>query len=176
MSKSAGGWPALGRTAQELSKAQAKIRGTRALLRMNQDGGFDCPGCAWPEPDHKSRFEFCENGAKAIAAETTTRTVGASFFQQHTVSDLLKRDDYWLEQQGRLAEPLRYDADSDRYLPISWEEAFQFIGKKLSALSHPDRAVFYTSGRTSNEAAFLYQLFARSFGTNNLPRLLKYVS
>ena len=169
MSKSAGGWPAIGRTAQELLKANAPVRGTRALLRMNQDDGFDCPGCAWPEPKHASRFEFCENGAKAIAAEATTRTVDAAFFAKYTVSELRERDDYWLEQQGRLAEPMRYDAVQDRYVPVSWYKAFQIMGGHLQRLANPDRAVFYTSGRTSNEAAFLYQLFARELGTNNLP-------
>jgi molybdopterin-dependent oxidoreductase alpha subunit len=168
-SRNAGGWAALGRTAQELMRSGAPIRGAKALGRLNQVDGFDCPGCAWPEPEERSSFEFCENGAKAIAAETTSRLVGPDFFAKHTVTELLEKSDYWLEQQGRLAEPMVYDPDSDRYVAISWEEAFSQIGSTLSELDHPDRAIFYTSGRTSNEAAFLYQLFVRCYGTNNLP-------
>ena len=165
----AGGWPALGRTAEQLLRSGAPVRGTRALARLNQVDGFDCPGCAWPEPDDRSRFEFCENGAKAIAAETTGRLVDRAFFARHRVQDLLERSDRWLEQQGRLAEPMRYDPASDRYLPIPWDQAFALVARHLQALDAPDRAVFYTSGRTSNEAAFLYQLFVRAYGTNNLP-------
>ena len=136
---------------------------------MNQPDGFDCPGCAWPDPKHTSSFEFCENGAKAVAFELTSRRVTRDFFAAHTVRELEQNSDYWLEEQGRLTEPMRYDAGSDHYVPIGWEEAFALIGDELRALESPDQAEFYTSGRTSNEAAFLYQLFVRRFGTNNFP-------
>jgi molybdopterin-dependent oxidoreductase alpha subunit len=141
----------------------------KALLRANQTDGFDCPGCAWPDADHRSTFEFCENGAKAVAWEATGKTVGAEFFATHSVSALRERSDHWLEAQGRLAQPLRYNRSSDHYQPVSWDEAFAGIGVALRELPSPQAAAFYTSGRTSNEAAFLYQLFARQFGTNNLP-------
>jgi molybdopterin-dependent oxidoreductase alpha subunit len=136
---------------------------------MNQPDGFDCPGCAWPDPKHTSSFEFCENGAKAVAFELTSRRVTQDFFATHPVRELEKRSDYWLEQQGRLTEPMCYDADTDHYVPIAWDDAFTLIGRELRALESPDQAEFYTSGRTSNEAAFLYQLFVRRFGTNNFP-------
>ncbi len=136
---------------------------------MNQPDGFDCPGCAWPDPRHTSSFEFCENGAKAVSFELTSRRVGREFFAAHTVTELAAHSDYWLEEQGRLTEPLRYDAATDHYLPVSWEDAFALVARHLQALESPDEAEFYTSGRTSNEAAFLYQLFARRFGTNNFP-------
>jgi molybdopterin-dependent oxidoreductase alpha subunit len=152
-----------------LWQEKAVLTGGQALLRMNQAGGFDCPGCAWPEPEKRSSFEFCENGVKAIAAETTTKRVDPAFFARHTLADLETRDGYWLEQQGRLTHPLRYHAGTDRYAPCTWEEAFAGIGRHLRDLSNPDEAVFYTSGRASNEAAFLWQLFARALGTNNLP-------
>ncbi len=119
--------------------------------------------------NHHSTFEFCENGAKAVAAEATERRVMRDFFAQHSVTDLLTHDDYWLEAQGRLTEPMRYDAATDHYVPVQWDDAFALIARHLNALDHPDQALFYTSGRTSNEAAFLYQLFIREFGTNNLP-------
>ena len=136
---------------------------------MNQPDGFDCPGCAWPDPKHTSSFEFCENGAKAVSFELTKRKVTPEFFAAYTVSELERQSDYWLEEQGRLTEPMRYNRATDRYEPISWEDAFAMIGAELHALENPDRADFYTSGRTSNEAAFLYQLFVRRFGTNNFP-------
>ena len=143
--------------------------GVAALMRMNKPGGFDCPGCAWPDPGNLSAFEFCENGVKAIAAETTTKRVTRDFFSRFTVDELLEKDGYWLEQQGRLTEPMRYNSQTDKYEPITWEKAFHLIGKTIQGLSHADEAVFYTSGRTSNEAAFLYQLFGRELGTNNFP-------
>jgi molybdopterin-dependent oxidoreductase alpha subunit len=166
--------PAAGRgalvfSAKHLMLEKALVTGGQALLRMNQAGGFDCPGCAWPEPAHRSAFEFCENGVKAIAAETTTKRVGPDFFARHSVTELAGKDGYWLEQQGRLTHPMRYAADSDRYVPCTWDEAYQGIAGHLRALAGPDEAVFYTSGRASNEAAFTWQLFARAFGTNNLP-------
>ena len=137
------------------------------LLRINQTDGFDCPGCAWPEGGHRSHAEFCENGAKAVAEEATLRRVTAEFFAAHPISELARRSDHWLGQQGRLTQPvLRRD---DHYVPIGWDEAFTLIADRLRGLASPDQAIFYTSGRTSNEAAFLWQLLARAYGTNNLP-------
>ncbi|WP_433336976.1 FdhF/YdeP family oxidoreductase [Spirillospora sp. CA-294931] len=139
------------------------------LLRVNQKQGFDCPGCAWPEEDKRHIAEFCENGAKAVAEEATTRRVTRDFFARHPISELAGRSDHWLGQQGRLTEPMIKRAGADRYEPVSWDEAFALLATELRALASPDEALFYTSGRTSNEAAFAYQLFARAFGTNNLP-------
>nr|WP_066947159.1 FdhF/YdeP family oxidoreductase [Microtetraspora fusca] len=139
------------------------------LARVNQKHGFDCPGCAWPEGDHRSPAEFCENGAKAVAEEATTRRVTPEFFAAHSVRELAGRTDYWLGQQGRLTEPMYKPAGSDHYRPVGWDEAFAVIARELRALASPDEALFYTSGRTSNEAAFVYQLLVRKFGTNNLP-------
>jgi molybdopterin-dependent oxidoreductase alpha subunit len=164
----AGGFAALGAVARAL-REQGPLRTGAALLKTNQPDGFDCPGCAWPDPKHTASFEFCENGAKAVAWEATTKAIGREFFVAHSVSWLRDQSDHWLEAQGRLAEPLRYDAASDHYLPISWDEAFRLVGERLRALPSPQAAAFYTSGRTSNEAAFLYQLFVRAYGTNNLP-------
>jgi molybdopterin-dependent oxidoreductase alpha subunit len=144
-------------------------RSTLTLLRVNQKDGFDCPGCAWPEGDHRHTAEFCENGAKAVAEEATTRRVTRDFFAAHPISELAGRSDHWLGQQGRLTEPMLRRPGSDHYEPISWDEAFGLLADELTSLGSPDEAVFYTSGRTSNEAAFAYQLFARAFGTNNLP-------
>lgn len=166
---SAGGWPALAASSKHIAKTRNPAKSVPALLRMNQPDGFDCPGCAWPDPKDPSVTEFCENGVKAIAAETMRANVDGNFFQRHTVSSLLDQTDYWLESQGRLAEPLQYNAATDRYEPVAWEAAFARIGEHLRSLASPDEAIFYTSGRTSNEAAFLYQLFVRQFGTNNLP-------
>jgi len=146
------------------------LRGSRALLKLNQMGGFDCPSCAWPDPDHdRSIAEFCENGAKAVASESMNRTIGRNFFAEHSVTDLMAQSDAWHDLQGRLAEPMLLDAGASHYRPVSWETAFSILADELRGLSSPDEAVFYTSGRASNEAAFLYQLFARAFGTNNLP-------
>ena len=165
----AGGWGALRATAHALREQSIALKGSKTLLSMNQPDGFDCPGCAWPDPKHTSSFEFCENGAKAVAFELTRRRVTREFFAAHTVSELEQRSDYWLEQQGRFTEPMRYDAATDHYVPVTWEDAFSQIGGELNALTDPNEAEFYTSGRTSNEAAFMYQLFARRFGTNNFP-------
>jgi molybdopterin-dependent oxidoreductase alpha subunit len=139
------------------------------LLRVNQKNGFDCPGCAWPEGDKRHVAEFCENGAKAVAEEATTRRITRAFFAEHSVSDLARRYDHWLGQQGRLTEPMLKRQGSDHYEPVTWQEAFDLLGAELRGLATPGEAVFYTSGRTSNEAAFAYQLFVRAFGTNNLP-------
>lgn len=152
------------------SYEQMGVRRTAlTLLRVNQKKGFDCPGCAWPEGDHRHTAEFCENGAKAVAEEATTRRITREFFARHTVADLAERSDHWLGQQGRLTEPMLKRAGSEHYEPVSWDEAFGLLASELNALESPDEAVFYTSGRTSNEAAFAYQLFVRAFGTNNLP-------
>lgn len=145
------------------------IHGTRGLLNLNQKGGIDCQSCAWPDPEHRTINEFCENGAKALADEGTKKKIGAEFFAEHSVADLAAREDFWLNGQGRLAEPLVLREGGTHYEPITWDEAIALIADKLRALASPDEAVFYTSGRTSNEAAFLYQLFVRQFGTNNLP-------
>ncbi|MET8427725.1 FdhF/YdeP family oxidoreductase [Nocardia sp. NPDC004860] len=146
------------------------VRTVRTLSKLNQRNGFDCPGCAWPEtPGHRKHAEFCENGAKAVAEEATTRVVTPEFFAQHSVKELLGRTEYWLGQQGRLTHPMVLRPGSTHYAPLGWDEAFSLIAEHLRALRSPDEAVFYTSGRTSNEAAFVYQLLVRSFGTNNLP-------
>ena len=165
----AGGWGALRATARALREQSIVLKGSEALLSMNQPDGFDCPGCAWPDPRYTSSFEFCENGAKAVSFELTKRRVTREFFAAHTVRQLDQESDYWLEEQGRLTEPMRYDPATDHYLPVDWAEAFAIIGRELNALNDPNEAEFYTSGRTSNEAAFMYQLFARRFGTNNFP-------
>jgi molybdopterin-dependent oxidoreductase alpha subunit len=146
------------------------VRGVSTLYRLNQFDGLDCPGCAWPDPDdHRSHNEYCENGAKAIAEEATSKRLTPEFFKQWSVSTLSRQSDYWLGHQGRLTHPMVLRPGLDHYEPISWPDAFALIASQLNALDSPDRAVFYTSGRTSNEAAFLYQLFVREFGTNNLP-------
>ncbi|WP_034220599.1 FdhF/YdeP family oxidoreductase [Arenimonas donghaensis] len=165
----AGGWPALGAVARVLKDQMAVGREAAALRKVNQPAGFDCPGCAWPDPAHTSSFEFCENGAKAVAWEATGKRATPALFADHTVSQLWEWTDHALEDAGRLTEPMAYDAGSDRYLAIGWDEAFRRIGEALRALPSPDMAEFYTSGRTSNEAAFLYQLMVREFGTNNFP-------
>ena len=165
----AGGWGALHATAKALREQSIIIKGSSALLSMNHPKGFDCPGCAWPDARHASSFEFCENGAKAVAFELTKHRVTREFFAKHSVRELEQESDYWLEQQGRLTEPMRYDPETDHYVPVTWDEAFALIARELSALADPNEAEFYTSGRTSNEAAFMYQLFVRRFGTNNFP-------
>jgi formate dehydrogenase major subunit len=165
----AGGWGAAGATARVLMQQSVLTKGSRALLSMNQPGGFKCPSCAFPDPIHKGTLEFCENGAKALAFEATTKRVTRDFFARHTVTDLMGQSDHWLEMQGRLTEPMRYDAASDRYVPVSWADAFALIGRHLRGLASPHQAEFYTSGRTPNEAAFLYGVFVHEFGTNNFP-------
>jgi molybdopterin-dependent oxidoreductase alpha subunit len=145
-------------------------RGAAALYRLNQFKGFDCPGCAWPDPDKdRTANEYCENGAKAVAEEATQDRILPEFFKQHSVSELSAQSDHWLGKRGRLTHPMVLRDGSDHYEPISWPDAFSLVAQELNALKSPDEAVFYTSGRTSNEAAFLYQLFVRQFGTNNLP-------
>jgi len=165
----AAGWGALKAVADAVRGQQAIVKETRGLLNMNQPHGFDCPGCAWPDPKHTSSFEFCENGVKAVTWEATAKRTTPEFFASHPVRELWKWSDFDLENEGRLTHPLVYDRATDRYLPISWDEALAKIGAALRALPDPDMAEFYTSGRASNEAAFLYQLFAREYGTNNFP-------
>ena len=165
----AGGWGATGATAKVLMQQSVIAKGSKALLSMNQPGGFKCPSCAFPDADHTKKLEFCENGAKALAWEATKHRATREFFAEHTVQELMAQSDYWLEMQGRLTEPMRYDPVTDHYVPCSWDEAFALIGRHLQALSSPHEAEFYTSGRTPNEAAFLYSIFVREFGTNNFP-------
>jgi len=165
----AGGWGALKATGEALALQGIALSGAKTLLHMNQPEGFDCPGCAWPDPKHTSSFEFCENGAKAVAWEATANRCTPDFFAVHTVSELAAWDDYDLEMAGRLTHPMVYDKRSDRYLPIAWADAFELVATHLNALDSADQADFYTSGRASNEAAFLYQIFVREFGTNNFP-------
>lgn len=158
---------ALGHATKYMAPGQA----FKTMFKLNQKGGIDCPGCAWPDPeDERSKMgEYCENGIKAISEEAQKKTIGQAFFAQHSVSEMRQWSDYEMGKKGRLAEPMVRREGSDHYEPISWEDAFKMIGEELKALDSPDRAVFYTSGRASNEAAFLYQLFVREFGTNNLP-------
>ncbi|MFJ6983565.1 MULTISPECIES: FdhF/YdeP family oxidoreductase [unclassified Streptomyces] len=165
----AAGLTAIGHTLRIAQQQMGVRRTALTLLRVNQKDGFDCPGCAWPEPDHRHAAEFCENGAKAVAEEATLRRVTPEFFAAHPVADLAGRSGYWLGQQGRLTHPMYLPEGGEHYEPVSWERAFDIIAEETAALASPDEAVFYTSGRTSNEAAFLYQLFARELGTNNLP-------
>ena len=165
----AGGWGALRSVAQAWIGSDNALKNIRALLKTNQNGGFDCPGCAWGDSPEHGMVKFCENGAKAVNWEATKRRVDPAFFARHSVSALLDQSDYWLEYQGRLTEPMVYDPSSDRYKPIAWDDAFATIARHLKALESPDQAEFYTSGRASNEAAYLYQLFVRAYGTNNFP-------
>ncbi len=166
---SAGGWGALKATTRHWLQSRNSTRNVKTMLKTNQPHGFDCPGCAWGEKHDPSMIRFCENGAKAVNWEATSKRVDAAFFARYSVSWLYQQSDYFLEYQGRLTEPMRYDPVSDHYLPISWNDAFALIADTLKGLNHPDQAEFYTSGRASNEAAFLYQLFARAYGTNNFP-------
>lgn len=147
------------------------LRGLKALLKLNQKGGYDCPSCAWPDPDDDRSpiAEYCENGAKAVAEEITTKSLHADFFAENSVYDLSLLDDYHIGKKGRIAEPMYLPEGATHYQPVSWEDAFKKIAAHLNKLNNPNEAIFYTSGRTSNEAAFLYQLFVREFGTNNLP-------
>ena len=165
----AGGWGAVRATAKAVRDQMDVHVAPLLLLRTNKPDGFDCPGCAWPDKDHTSTFQFCENGAKAVTWEATKRRVTLDFFNTHTVTSLLEWTDLELESEGRLTHPVAYDAATDTYQAITWEGAFARIGTALRALPDPNMAEFYTSGRTSNEAAFLYQIFVREYGTNNFP-------
>ncbi len=166
----AAGLPGVASSLKHVIGRDGIVRGSKALLELNQIGGFDCPSCAWPDPDgERSVAEFCENGAKAVASEAMRRTIGREFFAAHSVAELLEKDDAWHDQQGRLAEPMLLRAGATHYQPVTWDEAMAVLAEELGSLGSPDEALFYTSGRASNEAAFLYQMFARAFGTNNLP-------
>jgi molybdopterin-dependent oxidoreductase alpha subunit len=168
--KIAAGLPAMYQTTRFAVREMGIARGFKTLLNVNKKDGFDCQSCAWPSPDgHRQVAEFCENGAKAIADEATTKRITRDFFREHSIDDLRTQTDLWLGQQGRLTEPMVKRAGATHYGPISWDDAFQLMATELNALPTPGAAAFYTSGRTSNETAFLYQLFARQFGTNNLP-------
>ncbi|AHF16321.1 FdhF/YdeP family oxidoreductase [Niabella soli] len=169
--KWAAGVPAVMAAVSDLIGEKTLIRGTRALFKMNQVGGFDCPSCAWPDPDDERSplGEYCENGAKALAEEATTKKITAEFFKENSVYDLAQLDDYSIGKMGRLTEPMYMPQNGTHYQPISWDDAFKKIAAHLNALATPDEAAFYTSGRTSNEASFMYQLFAKEYGTNNMP-------
>lgn len=164
----AGGLGSLEATTRFVIDSKNALKNMRNLLRMNKARGFDCPGCAWGD-DNKSTFSFCENGAKAVTWEATRRQIDATFFAQHSVSALNRQSDYFLEYQGRLTEPLRYNPQTDHYEPISWDDALAMIGEHIRALDNPNQLELYTSGRASNEASYLYQLFGRMVGTNNFP-------
>ncbi|MEN3264788.1 FdhF/YdeP family oxidoreductase [Pseudonocardia sp.] len=166
----AAGWGAALSVMKVLGRTREAVRGPHAILKMNhENGGFDCPGCAWPDDRKGLHLDICENGIKHVTWEMTRKKVGRDFFAAHTVSELSGWTDFALEDQGRLTEPMVYDPASDKYRPISWDSAFELVGATLRGLDSPHQAAFYTSGRLSNEATFLYQLWAREFGTNNLP-------
>ncbi|MEQ1645971.1 MAG: molybdopterin-dependent oxidoreductase, partial [Pyrinomonadaceae bacterium] len=166
----AAGFKSIKETTTNAYTKMGPIRATRALLALNQTGGVDCQSCAWPDPDEKRTIaEFCESGSKAMADEATKKRIGREFFAAYSIDQLSEHDDHWLNDQGRLTEPVVRQNGATHYTQISWDDAFKLIAEELNALDSPDEAIFYTSGRTSNEAAFLYQLFVRQFGTNNLP-------
>ena len=168
---SAVGYTAVKSAITHIKEEVGLVKGVGLLAKLNQKNGFDCPGCAWPDPDEKRAFlaEYCENGAKAVAEEATKNRVSPLFFATHAISKLSELSDYEIGKKGRITHPVVVYEGSDHYEEISWDDAFNLIGKELKSLPSPDEAIFYTSGRTSNEAAFLYQLFVRKFGTNNLP-------
>jgi molybdopterin-dependent oxidoreductase alpha subunit len=164
------GMPAITSSIKHIADEMGIAKGFKLLNKMNQQDGFDCPGCAWPDPEKPSALgEYCENGAKAIAEEATDKRITADFFSKNSVEYLSEQTDYYIGKLGRLTEPMYLSKNSSHYQPISWDEAFNKIGNKLNSLSSPEEAAFYTSGRTSNETAYMYQLMARQFGTNNLP-------
>jgi molybdopterin-dependent oxidoreductase alpha subunit len=169
--KKAAGLPAVLNAVKHVGKYMTPVNAVKTMFKLNQKGGIDCPGCAWPDPDdERSKLgEYCENGIKAIAEEAQRHRIGADFFRRHSVAEMLRWSDFEMGKKGRLSEPMVLREGAEHYEPISWESAFQLIGKHLNTLASPDEAIFYTSGRTSNEAAFLYQLFVREYGTNNLP-------
>lgn len=164
----AGGWGSLEATTRFVIDSKHALKNLRNLMRMNKAKGFDCPGCAWGD-DNKSTFSFCENGAKAVTWEATRRFIDSEFFARHSVSKLYQQSDYFLEYQGRLTEPLSYNPQTDRYEPISWASALSLIAQHIQAMDNPNQIELYTSGRASNEASYLYQLFGRMLGTNNFP-------
>ncbi|PPI86789.1 FdhF/YdeP family oxidoreductase [Candidatus Pantoea edessiphila] len=164
----AGGWDSIKSTARFIFDSKATFKSIRNLLKINKQDGFDCPGCAWGN-DNKSIFDFCENGAKAVAWETTNRSVDKNFFARNSVNYLYKQNDHFLEYQGRLVDPVYYNSRNNHYEFISWDNAFELIAKHINTMDHPNQLELYTSGRTSNEGAWLYQLFGRLIGTNNFP-------
>src|SRR5580693_7893577 len=169
-SEEAAGIPAIWNTMLYGIGEMGPIRSSEAFLKINQVTGFDCQSCAWPSPDKKRKmFEFCENGAKAVSDESTGKRVTPEFFAKHSIAELAAHSDYWLNEQGRLTTPMVRHANATHYEPITWTEAFAMIARELNGLESPDQASFYTSGKTTNEPAFLLQLFARQLGTNNLP-------
>ena len=165
----AGGWGAVKAVTASVFSQRAVARDIIAMFKMNQVSGFDCPGCAWPDPGHRAPMELCENGVKAVSWETTSKKASPEFFSRHPVSTLWHYSDYELENSGRLTHPMKYDAAMDRWQAVEWDVAFKEIGERLRSYDSPERVEFYTSGRTSNEAAFLYQLFAREYGSSNFP-------
>src|SRR3954454_2783888 len=167
--KSAAGIPGITHAMQYALGEMGAIRSARTLLKMNHVDGFDCPSCAWPDPDRRHAAEFCENGAKAVAWEATRKRVGPDFFADNSIAELRQQPDHWLEHNGRLTEPMYLAPGATHYAPIAWDDALRLVADRLRAMPDPNRAVFYTSGRASNEAAFAYQLLARRLGTNNLP-------
>jgi len=167
--RKAAGIPAIVSSFQHSFKKMGVTRTIKTLQLVNQNEGFDCPGCAWPDPEHRSSFEFCENGAKAVADEAMNVVIGPNFFKKHSIEELLTWSDYKLNSSGRLSQPMILREGSSHYERIDWDDAIGMIAERLKSLDEANRAVFYTSGRTSNEAAFLYQAFVRMYGTNNLP-------
>ena len=165
----AAGIPAATSSMRHGIKKMGITKTIKTLTTVNQPHGFDCPGCAWPDPKHSTTFEFCENGAKAVADEAMKGNVNPDFFSRYTVQELSQKSDYWLNSQGRITDPMVLHKGEDKYKPISWDEAFDMVNLEIKKSTDPNRSIFYTSGRTSNEAAFLYQLFVRSLGTNNMP-------
>lgn len=166
----AAAWGAARSVSSFLVREGALVDGPRAILKMNHENtGFDCPGCAWPDDTKGLHLDICENGIKHVTWEMTRKRVGREFFAAHSVTELSRWSDYDLENQGRLTEPMVYDPASDHYVPITWKDAFELVGRTLRELDDPNRAAYYTSGRLGNEATFLYQLMARELGTNNLP-------
>lgn len=163
------GLPAVANALKISLEQMGPLRSIQTLMAVNQVDGFDCMGCAWPEHEKRNAAEFCENGAKAVAEEGTRRRVTPEFFAQHSIADLKTRDDFWLGQQGRLTHPMLLNEGATHYKPIAWDDAYELIAQEIRDMEHPDQSVFYTSGRTSNEAAFAYQLLVRGIGTNNLP-------
>ena len=165
----AAGMSAIKSTMRHVYREMGAVNGSSVLMSLNQKGGIDCSSCAWSDPKDRTLAEFCENGAKAMADEGTQKLAGKGFFAKHSAEELSQKTDYWLNSQGRIAQPVVLREGKTHYEPISWEDAFAMIAEELNSLDSPDEAIFYTSGRTANETAFLYQLFARQFGTQNMP-------
>ena len=167
--KTAAGLPAAVSSLNHGIRKMGLTKTVRTLLMVNQKEGFDCPGCAWPDPQHRTSFEFCENGAKAVADEAMKPKVNERFFRKYSIQHLLNQSDYWLNRQGRIAHPMIKKPGGTHYESISWKDALDLVASSINQIENPSRGVYYTSGRTSNEAAFLYQAFVRALGSNNLP-------